>query len=198
MSPPSAVMIAPVRVARSIMTRGWKRPWQYQSASASTRRPSASVLIISTVCPDNDFTMSPGRCAPPSGMFSTRPRMPTALTCALRAARAYIAPATAAAPLMSMIISSIRSAGLRLIPPASKQTPLPTNATGGADGFVAPRHCRTANWLSRPLPWPTPRSAPMPSVFISASPSTSTCNPRRRQTGYASGELRRIKDVSRF
>ena len=80
--------------------------------------------------------MSPGRWALPSGMFSTRPRMPTALTLALRAASAYIAPATAAEPAMSVIISSMPSAGLRLMPPVSKQTPLPTKAIGGALGVL--------------------------------------------------------------
>src|SRR5438445_11804088 len=34
---------------------------------------SASVLMISMVCPDIDVTISPGRWALPSGMFSTRP-----------------------------------------------------------------------------------------------------------------------------
>ncbi len=54
--------------------------------------------------------MSPGRWAFPSGMFSTRPRMPMALTFALRAARAYIRPATAPAPPMSHFMSSMPSA----------------------------------------------------------------------------------------
>ena len=60
---PSATMIAPVRVARSIMNCGLKRSWQYHSASASTSRPSASVLSTSMVWPDIEVTMSPGRCA---------------------------------------------------------------------------------------------------------------------------------------
>ena len=49
MSFPSETMIAPVNVARSTMNLGLKRCWQYQIASARTRRPSASVLITSTV-----------------------------------------------------------------------------------------------------------------------------------------------------
>jgi hypothetical protein len=55
------MMIAPVRVARSTMNFGLKRSWQYQTASASTRRPSASVLMISIVWPDIEVTTSPGR-----------------------------------------------------------------------------------------------------------------------------------------
>ena len=53
--------------------------------SASTRRPSASVLMTSTVSPAAVFTTSPGRCASPDGMFSTSPTSPTASTLALRA-----------------------------------------------------------------------------------------------------------------
>ena len=74
--------------------------------------------------------MSPGRCALPSGMFSTRPMTPTALTLALRAASACIRPTTQAAPPMSPFMSSMPPAGLIEMPPVSKQTPLPTKATG--------------------------------------------------------------------
>ena len=44
------------------------------------------------------------------------------------ASRATVAMAamTVQAPVLSIFISSIRSAGLMLIPPESKQTPLPT------------------------------------------------------------------------
>ena len=85
-------MIAPVSVARSTMNFGLNFLATYQSTSASTRRPSASVLMISMVWPDIEVTMSPGRCALPSGMFSTRPMAPTALTFAFRAASACIKP----------------------------------------------------------------------------------------------------------
>ena len=79
----------------------------YQSTSASTSRPSASVLMISMVWPDIEVTISPGRCALPSGMFSTRPMAPTTLTFALRAASACIRPTTQAAPPMSPFMSSM-------------------------------------------------------------------------------------------
>jgi len=39
-----------------------------------------------------------------------------------------MAQITVAAPVLSIFISSIRSDGLMLIPPESKQTPLPTIA----------------------------------------------------------------------
>src|SRR6185369_10401827 len=60
-------MMAPVKVARSIIAAGLKRPRAYHRASASTSRPSASVLITSIVWPDIEVTMSPGRCAVPDG-----------------------------------------------------------------------------------------------------------------------------------
>ena len=129
-SRPRATIMAPVRVARSIMNFGLNRSWQYQRQSARTRRPSASVLRISTDWPDRDMTTSPGRWALPSGMFSTRPSTPTALTRALRPASACMRPATAAAPPMSHFISSMPSAGLMEMPPVSKVTPLPTKAIG--------------------------------------------------------------------
>ena len=123
-------MIAPVSVARSTMNLGLNFFATYQSTSASTSRPSASVLMISMVCPDIEVTISPGRWALPSGMFSTRPMAPTALTFALRAASACISPTTQAAPPMSPFMSSMLAAPLMEIPPVSKQTPLPTKATG--------------------------------------------------------------------
>ena len=123
-------MIAPVSVARSTMNFGLNFFATYQSTSASTSRPSASVLMISMVWPDIEVTISPGRCALPSGMFSTRPMAPTALTFALRAASACISPTTQAAPPMSPFMSSMLPAGLMEMPPVSKQTPLPTKATG--------------------------------------------------------------------
>ena len=53
------------------------------------------------VVPDIASTTSPGRVAPPLGMFSTRPITPTALTFALRSASASMSPTTHAAPAMS-------------------------------------------------------------------------------------------------
>ncbi len=129
-SVPSATRMAPVSVARSTMNFGLNFFATYQSTSASTSRPSASVLMISMVWPDIEVTMSPGRCALPSGMFSTRPMAPTALTFAFRAASACINPTTQAAPPMSPFMSSMFAAGLIEMPPVSKQTPLPIKATG--------------------------------------------------------------------
>ena len=173
---PSATMMAPVSVARLTMNFGWKRSLAYQSASASTSRPSASVLSTSIVWPDIEVTMSPGRCALPSSMFSTKPMMPTALTLALRAASACIRPVTAAAPPMSPFMSSMPAAGLIEMPPESKTTPLPTKATGLSFG-LPPFHCMTTRRGGLTEPCATPSSAPMPSFFISFSVRTSTLTP---------------------
>ena len=124
---------------------GLKRVCAYHSASASTRRPSASVFSTSIVCPDIDFTTSSGRWALPSGIFSTNPMTPTALTRALRTASARIVPITAAAPPMSPFIPIMLAPGLSDRPPESKHTPLPTKATGDALFFLAPFHCMTTS-----------------------------------------------------
>src|SRR6266404_4637799 len=135
-------MTAPVNVARSIIAFGLKRSWQYHSTSARTRRPSASVFKTSIVWPDIERTMSPGRCAAPDGMFSTRPTRPTALTRARRAARRRISPMTTPAPAMSHFMSHMPPAGLIEMPPVSKVTPLPIKASG-ATSAATPRYCMT-------------------------------------------------------
>ena len=136
--------LPPVRVARSMTSLGLKVFCAYHKASASTRRPSASVLITSTVCPDMEETMSPGRWAVPEGMFSTRPQTPTTLDLALRAASTRMRPMTTPAPPMAYFMSSMPLAGLIEIPPLSKVTPLPTRAIGALSlAFGAPLHCRT-------------------------------------------------------
>ena len=117
--------------------------------------------------------MSPGRCADAEGMFSTKPQIPTALTLALRPASALISPITTPAPPMSYFMSSIWSAGLIEMPPLSKVTPLPTKAIGPLPlDLAAPFQRMTSNWDSFAEPWPTPSSAPMPSLCISFLPST--------------------------
>ncbi len=87
-------------------------------------------------------------------MFSTRPIAPTALTFALRAASACISPTTQAAPAMSPFMSSMPAAGLIEMPPVSKHTPLPMNATGSAP-FLPPFQRMTTTRLSCAEPWPT-------------------------------------------
>ena len=57
---PSATMHAPVNVALSTRRSGFSS-LAYARTSARTRRPSASVLMISTYLPSIDLKMSPGR-----------------------------------------------------------------------------------------------------------------------------------------
>ncbi|MNS94836.1 hypothetical protein D3C72_1290630 [compost metagenome] len=178
---PSATVMAPVSVARFTMNFGLKRSLVYQSASARTNRPSASVLMISMVWPDMEVTISPGRWALPSGMFSTRPMTPITFALALRAASTCIRPVTAAAPPMSPFISSILRPGFSEMPPVSKTTPLPTKAIGSSF-LLPPFHCITASRGGRAEPCATPRSAFMPSFFSSFSPRTSTSTPSLRSS----------------
>ena len=97
--------------------------------------------------------MSPGRCALPSGMFSTTPITPIALTFALRPASACISPVTQAAPAMSPFMSSMPAPGFREMPPVSKVTPLPTKATGcSLDFATVPAHHHDAAFAPRALP----------------------------------------------
>ena len=96
------------------MSTRWVAPCSraYQSASARTRRPSASVFVTSIVLPFTALTMSPGRYASPPGMFSqaattarTRTGIPSSRD---RAAAA----STAAPPPMSVFMSLMRSGRL--------------------------------------------------------------------------------------
>ncbi len=91
---------APVNVAMSITVAGLYLS-TYDNASHSTRRPSASVFSISTVCPDRVLTMSPGLEAVPEGMFSAAAMTPTTLMGSLRSATVLTVPNTLAAPHMS-------------------------------------------------------------------------------------------------
>ena len=169
-------MIAPVKVARSIIAQGLKRSCAYHITSHSTKRPSASVFNTSIVSPLREVTTSPGRIASPDGMFSTKPTKPTTLAFALRFARANIVPATTPAPPISMVISSMPAAGFIDIPPVSNTTPLPANAKGAA-ASSAPCHSKITNFEGLFEPCPTLKSAPIPSSLSRSSSKTSTFKP---------------------
>ena len=129
-SSPNEITIAPVSVAKSMIRSGSYSCCTNVSTSPSTRRPSASVFKFSTVIPDSDVTTSPGLIELPSGMFSTRPTIPTTLREISCEAMACIAPTTAPEPPISYFISPIPADGLIEIPPVSNVTPLPTSASG--------------------------------------------------------------------
>ena len=107
--------------------------------SASTSRPSASALFISTVVPSSAVRMSPARMAVPLIMFSVAPTTPSTLTGASRSASAAIVSITAAPPAMSNFMSIMPASDLMARPPLSKVTALPISARrGGPLPPVAP------------------------------------------------------------
>ena len=101
------------------------------SPSPRIRRPSASVLITSTVLPLAPVSTSPGFIARPPGMFSVVGTTPTTRIGAFSSAIARMAQTTAAPPAMSSFIRSMPSAGLIEIPPVSNVIPLPTRPRTG-------------------------------------------------------------------
>ena len=97
-------------------------------ASASTSRPSASVLETSTVVPSYVVSTSPGRNEAPPTMFSASAAKPLTRTGSWSRAMVSTAWTTAAAPAMSSFIVGMLAAGLMVSPPESKVMPLPTSA----------------------------------------------------------------------
>ena len=139
---PSETMIAPVRVARSTISCGLKRSWQYQSASARTSRPSASVLSTSIVWPDIDChdVARPLRRARRHVLDQPDDADRVDLGLARRRARASARSPRRRRPC-PISCRSMPAAGLIEMPPVSKVTPLPTKASGRAvGGAAAPLH----------------------------------------------------------
>jgi hypothetical protein len=90
--------------------------WANQMASARMRRPSASVLLTSTVLPDAVARMSPGSREAGPMRFSQQAaiRWTVGPPAGRAAARASAAPRTAPAPAMSNFIISIMPPTFRL------------------------------------------------------------------------------------
>src|ERR1700730_7984458 len=114
--------------------------------------------MISMVCPDIVVTMSPGRWALPSGMFSTSPIAPTALTRALRSASACSRPTTQAAPAMSPLMSSLPPAGA-VRDPAGVEADALADEGNRVAGLLAavPAHDHQTALVHRALPDPEQR-----------------------------------------
>ena len=74
-----------------------------------------------------------------------------------------IVPSTAAAPHMSMCISSIEPVGLRFKPPLSNVRPLPISATSSLPS-LPPRYSSTSSRGSQRAPCPTAASIRRPSA----------------------------------
>ena len=124
---PMATMIAPVSVAMSTIASGFDSAAR-DNPSAKIRRPSASVLWISTVLPLRIVKTSPSLSAPPEGMLSVHIKYAVTLVLHFSDARVLIVANTAAAPLISIFMTACESLlGFRLIPPESYITPLPTS-----------------------------------------------------------------------
>ena len=122
----------------STSTVGDSSATAYAIASASTRRPSASVLLTSEVRPPKWVITSPGRIAEPLMAFSAAGTRPITRTGQSTSRSAAIVAITAPPPLMSRFIVSMLSLGLMSRPPLSKVMPLPTSTTVGIF-LVAPR-----------------------------------------------------------
>ena len=90
-----------------------------------------------------------------------------------------MAAITVQAPVLSIFISSIRAAALMLMPPESKQTPLPISARlrPSASFSPAPPERMTIIRGGLSLPWPTARNMPIPSSAARFSSTTSIDSP---------------------
>ena len=121
-------MQAPVSVARSTIASTFSSTAN-DSPSASTRRPSASVLRTSTVVPVRAVNTSPGFTAVPLGRLSVHIIQPTTSVRTSSPGSSAMVASTVAAPAMSVFIVIMPAAGLSDRPPESKVMPLPTRAT---------------------------------------------------------------------
>ena len=190
---PSAMICAPVRVATS-STQSGSSSMARARASAMTRRPSASVLVTSTVVPSRIVTISLGRWASAVGMFSARASQASTRTPSSRRAAASTAPRTVAAPAMSDFISGMEAEGLRDRPPESKVIPLPISAMRCA-GFSGTQETRTRKGGCTE-PWPTPTMPPNPCSRRSASSRMSMSRPASSATARA--RWAKVCGVKRF
>jgi hypothetical protein len=113
-------------------------------ASARTRRPSASVLLISIVWPSRAVRMSPGRKALPATAFST-----AGISTRSRSGRPLVHDHVRKAQHVGraahvLLHQPMDAPGLRFRPPVSKHTPLPTRVRRAA---FAPCHVDQARVL---------------------------------------------------
>ena len=98
---------------------------------------------------------------------------------------------------MSPFMSSMLAAPLIEMPPVSKQTPLPTKATG-ASPFLPPFQRMITVRPGRAEPCATPSSAPMPSLVIALTSRISTSTPSFFNCASAAGEFLGIEHVRRL
>ena len=134
---------------------------------------------MSTFLPLSAVTMSPGRVECGPGMFSTAGASPSSGVPGASRATVAMAAMTVHAPVLSIFISSIRAAGLMLIPPESKQTPLPTIARWrpSASRSPSPPERMTIIRGGLSLPRPTAMNMPMPISVARSGSITSIHRP---------------------
>ena len=132
--------------------------------------------------------MSPGRVECGPGMFSTAGAIASSGVPGASWATVAMAEITVQAPALSIFISSIRAAGLMLIPPESKQTPLPTMARWrpSASRSPSPPERMTIIRGGLSLPRPTAMNIPIPISVACSGPMTSIHRPWRSAMARAS------------
>ncbi len=155
-------------------------PARTRARSASTSRPSASVLMISMVWPDMDLTMSPGRWAFAAGHVFDKADDADGVDLGLARGKRLHQPDDA---------GGARHIALHILHAGGR---LDRNAAGvEADALadegerlrlalvepLPPRQRMTTTRLCRAEPCPTPSSAHMPSAFMAGSSRTSTSTP---------------------
>ena len=138
---------------------------EYSIASPKTNLPSASVLSTSTCFPFIIVIISPGRIAPPPGIFSAEATTPKTFIGRFNFLIAIIAPITAAAPAISPFIAPIFNGGFKEIPPVSKVIPFPQSEIFCVE-LGLPRCSITINLGSSWLPADTPNIPPIPNCWI--------------------------------
>src|SRR5699024_3474524 len=121
---PKPILHAPVNVAQSIIDVT-PSCFAYVMQSPNTRRPSASVDIISTVCPFIIVMTSPGLYADPEGIFSTHPTTRRIFALGRNRPIASSTPIIVADPPMSFFNISRPDFDFNDMPPVSNVTPFP-------------------------------------------------------------------------
>ena len=134
------------------------------ATGASVRSWASREAVTTTVCRScTEGLRATRRAGPPGASRATVP----------------IAAITVHAPILSIFISSIRSAGLMLMPPESKQTPFPTIARWRPRASFSPgppeRMTIIRGGLS--LPRPTAMNIPIPISVACSGPMTSMKRP---------------------
>ena len=186
-------MHAPVSVAKSSTASGLKRSPKL-SASASVSRPSASVLLISTVLPSSERMTSPSLYELPDGMFSVHAASACTSTASFSSAAAATAASTAAAPAMSVFMSSMPSLVFSDSPPESNVTPLPTSDDAPPRARRRPGEVDEARLLAC-SPARRRGTGPCPAAAQAARSRTSTVSPASR--AHAGGGVRERASASR-